>query len=464
MLEATRIANGVPCAPAASTDPAPPDRRAAAAISRPGAAPNTTPVAPVLAPKAMPGHEPTVWDPEPAILHLDIDAFFASIEQLRDPRLRGRPVIVGAGVIASCSYEARLHGCKAGMRLSDARRLCPDAVFLDGHAQIYRCFAERIFEIAARYAPAMETFLDEAYVDLSGTERIHGSYGEAGRRVRAEIREATGLAVSVGIGTNRMVAKMVTKTVKPDGLGILPPGEEESFVVSRPIEDLPGVGHAVGPMLWKLNVRTVAELRELPEQALHGLFGRSLGHALWERAWGRDTRVVSAREIPGSIRRETSFHHPTIERRELAAMLHYLATRAGREMRRLGLACRTVSVHLRYSDGESCARRDSFPAPTAVDRQIYGRAEMLFGGLFTRRAAVHNIGVELSSFGAAAGEQLDLLEGDGGIRQADLEAGLDRVRERFGFAAVMGGPTLDLLGKLPRDMHGYVLRTPSLTK
>jgi DNA polymerase-4 len=404
------------------------------------------------------------WDPQPAILHLDIDAFFAAIEQLRDPRLRGRPVIVGAGVIASCSYEARRHGCKAGMTLAQARRLCPDAVFLDGHAQIYRCFAERLFEVAGRYAPSMETFLDEAYLDLTGTERVHGSYREAGARLRDEIRETTGLAVSVGIGTNRMIAKMVTKTVKPDGLGVLPPGEEERFVVGRPIEDLPGVGHAVGPMLRRLNVRTVSELRELPEIALHGLFGRFLGHALWERAWGRDTRVVSAREIPGSIRRETSFHHPTIERRELTAMLHYLASRAGSEMRRLGLACRTVRVHLRTTDGEGSGRASSFPVPTAVDKQIYARAETLLGSLFTRRVAIHNIGVELSHFGAAAGEQLDLIEGDRRVRQVELEAGLDRVRDRFGFASVMGGPSLDLYDKLPRDAYGFVLRTPSLTK
>ncbi len=418
----------------------------------------------MVRPKQPSPSPPAPWDPEPAILHLDIDAFFASIEQLRDPRLRGRPVIVGAGVIASCSYEARRYGCKAGMPLSEARRICPGAVFLDGHAQIYRCFAEKIFDLAARFAPDMETYLDEAYLDLSGTERIHGSYEDAGRRLREEIRKATGLAVSVGIGTNRMIAKMVTKTVKPDGLGLLWPGGEEAFVRSRPLEDLPGVGHAVGPALRDLNVRTVAELRELPERALQGLFGRALGHALWERAWGRDTRVVCAREIPGSIRRETSFHQPTIDRKELAAMLHYLASRAGREMRRLGLACRTVGVHLRYSDGESCRRSSSFPCPTGVDAQIYARAQVLFAGLFTRRIAVHNLGVEISGFGPARGQQLDLLVDDGGMRQADLEAGLDRVRERFGFAVILGGPSLDLYERLPRDAHGYRLRTPSLTK
>ncbi|MBD3161055.1 MAG: DNA polymerase IV [Candidatus Eisenbacteria bacterium] len=405
-----------------------------------------------------------VWEDAPAILHLDIDAFFASIEQLRDPRLRGRPVIVGAGVIASCSYEARRKGCKAGMPLTEARRLCPEAILLDGHAQIYRCFAERIFEIASRYAPSMETYLDEAYLDLTGTGRLHASFREAGIRLRAEIRRATGLAVSAGIGTNRMIAKMVTKTVKPDGFALLPPGEEDRFVLSRPIGDLPGVGRAVGPTLWKLNVRTVADLRELPEQALRGLFGRALGRALWERARGRDGRIVSEREVPSSIRRETSFHQPTIERRELIGMLHYLSTRAGREMRRLGLACRTVRVHLRYADGVSDARRSTFPSPTAVDQQIYGRAELLFLSLFTRRAAIRNVGVELSGFGPASGEQLDLLGGEERVRRCDLEHGLDRVRDRFGFAAVLGGPSLELVERLPRDAHGFVLRTPSLTK
>jgi DNA polymerase IV len=414
--------------------------------------------------KAAPA-SPDIWDPQPAVLHLDIDAFFASIEQLRDPRLRGRPVIVGAGVIASCSYEARRLGCRAGMRLSDARRICPDAVILDGHAQIYRCFAEKIFEIASHYAPSMETYLDEAYLDITGTERMHGSYPDAGARLREEIRSETGLAVSVGIGTNRMIAKMVTKTVKPDGMGVLRPGGEDTFVLSRPIRDLPGVGHAVGPVLEDLNVRTVAELRSLPEQALHGLFGRALGHALWERAAGRDTQVVSVREIPGSIRRETSFHKPTIDLDELRAMLHYLASRAGREMRRLGLACRTVQVHIRYSDGEACRRASSFPSPSAVDAQIYARALVLMGSLFHRRVAVQNIGIEISNLGRAGGQQLDLIDGgDVGMRQTDLEAGVDRVRDRFGFAAIMGGPSLDLSGKLKRDPHGYVLRTPSLTK
>lgn len=426
--------------------------------------PNPPMPAPREAPPIRRDSPAAAWDPVPAILHLDIDAFFASVEQLRDPRLHGRPVVVGAGVIASCSYEARRCGCKAGMPLSQARRICPDAVFLDGHAQIYRCFAERIFDVAAQFAPDMETYLDEAYLDLSGTERIHGSYEAAGRRLREDVRRETGLAVSVGIGANRMVAKMVTKSVKPDGLGVLPPGREEEFVQARPIEDLPGVGHAVGPALRDLNIHTVAELREMPERALQGLFGRALGHALWERAWGRDTRVVCAREIPGSIRRETSFHQPTIDRKELAAMLHYLASRAGREMRRLGLVCRTVSVHLRYSDGDSCRRASTFPSPTAVDAQIYARAQSLLGALFTRRVAVHNVGVEISGFGAARGQQLELLTDDGGIRQADLEAGLDRVRERFGFASILGGPSLDLYERLPRDAHGYRLRTPSLTK
>src|SRR5437773_9516424 len=180
---------------------------------------------------------------EPAVLHVDIDAFFAAIEQQRDPRLAGRPVIVGAGVIASCSYQARAFGLRAGMPLSEARRLCPEAVILEGHAQVYRCFAEQIFARCRCLAPAVETYLDEAYCDLTGTERLHGDLVEAAGALKADIRAATGLTVTCGIGPNRMLAKLIGKTVKPDGLRRIHPPEADAFLCDRPIEPLAGVGH-----------------------------------------------------------------------------------------------------------------------------------------------------------------------------------------------------------------------------
>src|SRR5262249_55235407 len=183
-------------------------------------------------------------------------AFFAAIEQVRDPRLRGKPVIVGAGVIASCSYEARRFGLHAGMALTEARRLCPDAVILEGHAQTYRCFAERIFACCREVAPAIETYLDEAYCELTGTERLHGDLLAAARPLGARIRGDPGLTVTCGIGPNRMLAKLIGKTVKPDGLARIEAHEADAFLRDLPIEKLAGVGHAHAKTLRSMNVLT----------------------------------------------------------------------------------------------------------------------------------------------------------------------------------------------------------------
>lgn len=262
-----------------------------------------------------------------------------------------------------------------------------------------------VLDIAARYAPSMETFGQAACLDLSGTERAHGTYGEAGRRLQEDVRSETRMIVSCGIGTTRMIARMIARTVEAGELGILGPGREESFLRGRPVGDLPGVGPLVGPRLERLGVFTVEDLRDLPEQALWGLFGRALGHALWERAWGRDACVVSAREIPGTIRRATAFHHPILEQRELVAMLQYLCGTANREMRRLGLVCRTVSIRLLCGDGDECVRRDTFPLPTGGDGQIVARARMLFGQAHRRGSFLNGLAVELSDFSLDGSER-----------------------------------------------------------
>ncbi|MEO7868298.1 MAG: DNA polymerase IV, partial [Candidatus Eisenbacteria bacterium] len=256
----------------------------------PSATHHTAPVRLEASVAAEPGTQRTV-------LHLDIDAFFASIEQLRDPRLKGRPVIVGAGVIASCSYEARRFGLKAGMSLSEARRLCPQAVILEGHAQIYRCFAERIFELCRALSPDVETYLDEAYLELTGTARVHGDLLAATERLRQVVFHDTGLTVTAGLGPNRMLAKLVGKTVKPDGLARVHEHEAETFLTARPIEQLAGVGHAHARTLRSMNLRTIGDLRALPTGTLEALFGAP-GRLLYERCRGRDTAPVTAREVP----------------------------------------------------------------------------------------------------------------------------------------------------------------------
>lgn len=410
---------------------------------------------------------------EPTILHVDIDAFFASIEQRRDPRLRGRPVIVGTGVIASCSYEARRFGLKAGMTLSEARRRCPQAVVLEGHAQVYRCFAEEVFARCREVAPAVETYLDEAYCDLTGTGRLYGDPLEAARGLKRAILEATGLTVTCGLGPNRMLAKLAGKAVKPDGLARVTAAEAGAFMRDLPVEKIAGVGHAHAKTLRSMNVRTAGEMRVLPVETLERLFGAS-GRLLHERCRGRDTTVVSEREVPLSISRETSFHRDPHaghlseagggSRAEIEGMLEYLTGRACRTARELGIRPRTVTVRLRYADGESAERARSLPQPSDADPVVLALALGTLVRLFTRRVALHQIGLALSNFVRAGGEQGALFEEREAGRRAALYRAFDGVRGAFGHGVLVSGRALHLKGRLQEDEHGFVLRTPSLTK
>jgi len=402
-------------------------------------------------------------DSERTVLHVDIDAFFAAIEQQRDPRLRGKPVIVGAGVIASCSYEARAFGLKAGMALSEARRLCPRAVILEGHAQVYRCFAEEIFALCRALAPAVETYLDEAYCDLTGTERLHADLPAAVRGLKRDIGEATGLTVTCGIGPNRMLAKLIGKTVKPGGLARIGAAEADGFLRGRPIEQLAGVGHAHARTLRSMNLQTIGDLRALSLEVLESLFGVN-GRLLHERCRGRDTAPVNEREIPLSISRETSFHRDTADRVEIEGMLEYLVGRACRAARELSIRARTVSVRLRYADGEGAERARSPRMPSDADPVALALALDLLRALFTRRVALHAVGVTFSNFVPAAGEQGALFEEREAGRRAALYRAFDRVRGAYGHGVLVSGRALHLKDRLARDRNGFVLRTPSLTK
>jgi DNA polymerase-4 len=402
-------------------------------------------------------------DAEPVVLHVDIDAFFAAIEQQRDPRLRGRPVIVGAGVIASCSYEARRFGLKAGMPLSEAKRLCPQAVVLAGRAQVYRCFAAEVFARCRDVAPAVETHLDEAYCDLSGTARLHGDPLEVARRLKRAILASTGLTVTCGLGPNRMLAKLAGRTVKPDGLARVTAAEAGDFLRDLPVERVAGVGHAHARTLRSMNVRTAGQMRVLPVETLERLFGAP-GRLLYERCRGRDTAVVSEREVPVSISRETSFHRDTADRREIEGMLEYLAGRACRTARELGIRPRTVTVRLRYADGEGAEQARSLPQPSDADPVVLALALETLTRLFARRVALHHVGLALSGFARVGGEQGALFEEREAGRRAALYRAFDGVRDCFGHGVLVSGRALHLKGRLEEDEHGFVLRTPSLTR
>lgn len=439
-------------------------------VSRSPATNLTAPVASGACAAVFADGPPPAADPEGGapgtertILHVDIDAFFASIEQQRDPRLKGKPVIVGAGVIASCSYEARAFGLRAGMALSEARRRCPQAVILDGHAQVYRCFAEAIFEHLRRFAPAVETYLDEAYCDLTGTDRLHGDLAAAVMALKRGIRDETGLAVTCGIGPNRMLGKLVGKTVKPDGLARIGAESADAFLRDRPVEQLAGVGSAHARLLRSMNLLTIGDLRALSLEALERLFGAN-GRLLHERCRGRDTAPVTEREIPLSISRETSFHRDTADRGEIDGMLEYLVGRACRACRELGVTPRTIAVRIGYTDGGSDEQARSLKLPADVDPVVLELALALVRRLFTRRVAVHRVGVVLSNFVPAGGDQGSLFDEREAGRRAALYRAFDGVRASYGHGVLVSGRALHLKGRLAEDRHGFVLRTPSLTK
>lgn len=392
------------------------------------------------------------------VIHVDVDAFFASVEQLRNPRLRGRPVAVGSGVIASCSYEARAFGLANGMPLHQARRLCPQLIVLEGRHEIYRCFTDAIWEICRRYTPALETFLDEAFLDLSGTGLLYPDIHAIGARVRQEVRDEVGLAVTVGIAKNRMMAKIAAKSVKPDGLRLIPEGTEEAVLLPLAIEKIPGMGPRTSALFHDMNVRSVAEFRAIPRETLIAMLGKN-GDALFDRARGHDTRVVHEREVPKSISRETTLHQATADRVELEGMLCYLIDRGMRATRQLGLAVRTVKVSIRYSDWVDEEMSLSIP-PTAIDEEVQPVARELLWKLYRRRVTLRHLGVVFSNFRIEE-PQGDLFT-DQRLRQ--LHEAVDKIRDKYGDGAVVLGKAIDLLGKLPHDAYGYILRTPSLTK
>lgn len=393
------------------------------------------------------------------IMHLDVDAFFASVEQLKDPRLRGRPVAVGNGVVASPSYEARARGVTTAMPLHQAKRLCPELVVLDGRHEVYRCFTDAIWDILRRHAPAIETFLDEAFADFSGTEHVYPDFLELGRLIRREIRDETGLPVTIGIGKNRMISKLAAKSVKPDGLRLVPEGEEDAFMLPLPIGKIPGIGPKTTALFHDMNVRTVREFREIPRATLEALLGGKIGAALYERARGEDSRPVQEREIPKQVSRETTLEQPTADRAWLEGMLFYLVDRAIRAIRQQGLRTRTMRVRLRYSDWVDAELSLSFP-PTAYDQDLQPLARQLLGKLYTRRVTARFVGVQFSNFSLEEG-QLELFS-DAALER--FTAAVDAIRDKFGHGAIVSGRAIELLNSLPKDAYGYVLRTPSLTK
>jgi DNA polymerase-4 len=407
--------------------------------------------------------EPAMDSRTPRIVHVDVDAFFASVEQVLDPRLRGKPVLVGRGVVASASYEAKARGVRTAMSFRDARRLCPEAVIVAGQYEHYAEFAARIGRILEDFTPAVEaTALDDFYLDFTGTARLYPDFPGTLRRVQQRVAEETGLGVSVGAATSKLVASIASRLQRPRGFRIVPPGTEEEFLAPLPVEKLYGVGHVHAAMLAERGIATIGELRAVPLEALTAAFGAALGAQLYERARGRDPREVLAPPLPKTISRETTIEEGTIDLDFLTALVEYLAERIGATLRAQSRQARTLTLRLRYADFYSAARSAPLAPPANDDKRLLAAALALLEALFTRRVALRFVGLSVTNLEPER-RQNELFDATAN-RRWYLNRGVDSVRGRFGWNALFYGKGLELREHYATKPTGLVLSTPCLSR
>jgi DNA polymerase-4 len=401
------------------------------------------------------------------ILHIDLDAFFVSVEQALAPKLRDKPVIVGGrpdrrGVVASASYEARVFGIRAGMSLAQAYRLCPQAIFLHGSFSAYREASEKFMTILADFSPGLEPGgLDEAYLDITGCE-LFGTPFHLASTVKSRIKKELRLIASVGIASCKVVAKIASDFGKPDGLIEVAAGEEKDFLETLPVANLPGVGKKTEESLKAMGIKTIGQLAGLPPEMMKNRFG-SFGLMLHHHANCIDNRQIESSGRAKSISRETTFAEDTSNRAFLQSMLRYLCERVGAELRQETKHARTITLKLRYSDFVTIKRSFSTEAAMDSDEVIFvGAVKLLELTLATNRKPVRLIGVGVSNL-VSYGKQLNMLDSNP-RRLEQLDKAIDRIRRKYGFAAIQSGRTLLLRDIFDRHDGDYVLETPSFSR
>jgi DNA polymerase-4 len=402
------------------------------------------------------------------IVHVDIDAFFAAVEVLLDPSLKGKPVIVGGlpherGVASTASYEARKYGVHSGMPLRKAYQLCPEGVFLRGNHHIYSTFSQRLFQLLSRYTPDVEeASLDEAYLDLTRCRPLYSSFSSTVREIKQVVEKELGLSVSMGVGPNKLLAKLATSRVKPGGLFEVRPVDEEDFLNGLGIGCLPGIGPKTQVILKMLNVRKIGDLLGLPRPTLRSLFGLN-GEEIYLQARGIDSRPVVTASGPGSISRETTFLEDLWDQRLLLAHLAYLCDRLTLSLRKNRLFTHIIEVKVRYSDFRTEARRRLLVSPVQEMGEVYRIARELFLPLFSSsRLSLRLVGVKATDL--ARSRPLSLFEPYSENRERLGEA-VDEVREKYGFGSLLTvrERMLESLYEFEKK-QGFVLKTASLTK
>jgi len=392
------------------------------------------------------GAEALALPADATILHVDMDAFFVSVELLERPDLRGKPVVVGGrpdqrGVVSAASYEARKFGIHSAMPLRTAAKLCPYAIFLDGHHNKYGEMSDRVAAILAKFSPIVEMVsIDEAYLDLAGTERLHGPPFAAAHALLTEITRSTGLPCSAGLAATRLVAKVASDQAKPKGLLWVAPGQEAQFLAPLPVRKIPGIGEVTERALCALGIEYVHQLAAQEHERLEKVFGQ-WGTALYRKSRGGDSYEFVLDAEPKSISHNHTFGEDTDDAGALESLLSHLSQKACKRLREARLSARTLTLTIRYAGFDTYTRSKTPSEPLHFDADAFAIFLSLFREHRNPKRKVRLLGVAFSGL-THGGEQLDLLDPQRRAKLERLSQATDALRDRFGFGKVQFGGSL----------------------
>ena len=382
--------------------------------------------------------------PVRTIFHVDLDAFFVAVERSRDPTLVGKPVVVGGagprGVVSAASYEVREFGVRSAMPMSTARRLAPHAIYISPNHRQYSTVSREFMAVLRDFSPLVEPVsVDEAYVDMTGMERIYGPPAESAMSIKRRVKEELSLTASIGVGHNRLVAKVASDESKPDGLLIIQHEDAAGFFAPLPIRKLPGIGPKAADRLHALGIETLGQLADTPTGVLRRAVGERMATHLKRRAAGEGGQQLAGRQDAKSISAETTFDYDVSDRARLDSVTLTLSERVGSRLRRAGRHARVIAIKLRYDDFVTVNRQRSLPSGIDGDTTIYQSARALLkAALRERNRPVRLIGVGVSGLNEREG-QLALMDEVSEPDDSAVSGAIDKIRERYGEEAIARG-------------------------